>query len=712
MKKKVRSFPEIFRKVSGIVRPSLKKGLLILLLLALAVGPVLSAAAASSPTRSAPKREGMLQTVSQALAPVKTYVAGEEVNILEPLPEGELAEALLALNRFNTAVLKDDRLASALDAIILEIIEHEQFAEGIADKQQFLADIIRDERLVQVLGDVVAEYLMDEQLTADIEYFFSIIFDLLADEEMHFMIRDTVAAFVENPRLEATVNGIITTAIDLFYYSGVEAAADSLLTDPRVPQTINEIIAILVSSLPETAAAPLNDPRVLHVFEELLGIFVEYGTNTAVNMLDDQRVVEAVTEIVMLLLDSVSLPAVQMAADTADYALPVIGARLTDGTLEQVVGGLVDDLVGTEFQNYFNTSFNKIISTAQSRADANTPGDNTVGCLGITEDVNVRKSIARGIAEVPPELVRDGFIKWLVFGNEEYYGDDIDPKPRTYTEWALDFVGLLTPERADALGNALSEALRTVITDFIVEHKDDLGSAIGQAIEAAWGGVAEEIKKEETKKNIKKQSAILTQRIIQNIPLDDLAEHIRQNLEHARLKDIAGEMIEELPFQEAGTLLRWDDRIVRTLTEALPNFSLSNVAAMIRDDQHIISSLADVLADFPVEAITDFLQDEHRANLVGHLAAHTLLNIAADFVDDERTAEFIYVTIIDFLGSFEDTPGTLIRDFLASFLDNEYFAQYLAEAIGTLRQGVNREMVILFKQIVPRFFTGFIWQYR
>ena len=216
--KKTGAFPGINKALSSSLKFLRQRGVLILLLFLITVGPVLSAAVqAVRPPE--PQEESLLQTMAALLGPVKSYAAGEEIVLVASLPEEEVASAFDALNNFNEAVLKDPRLAAILDEIIFDLVEGEEFAGGIARKQEILSEIFRDERLASVLGDVIAAYLTDERLAGDIEYFFSVLLDLLKDEGMHYFVRDALATVLENPELEDTVNDVITASINLAYAS-------------------------------------------------------------------------------------------------------------------------------------------------------------------------------------------------------------------------------------------------------------------------------------------------------------------------------------------------------------------------------------------------------------------------------------------------------------------------------------------------------------
>ncbi len=768
MKKTEKGSAGIKKKISGSLKFLRKRGVLILLLLLMTVGPVFSAAAGSKQA-SAAGEENMLSAMGSILSPVKLYLAGEEIQPVRTLTEEELAEALASLNEFNVNVLKDPRLASILDEIIWGLVDNEDFTGAIQDRKEFFADIVRDERLVSVLGDVIADYLRDPKLAQDIEYFFSVIVDLVADPELQHFIMETVALLLENPKLEATINQLLTAAVDMGYGSFIEAAV-GMITDPGIPGVLQEVTAVLLESLPELINM-VDDERVLAVAESMVEIIMEYGNDTAINLLEDQRLRTALAD--MLVLSVENVPAGAIASDLTELALRKAGESLSDGTLDQVLSDFVNELFlgvvdyidvpgvglvalpvllmeissppavttrysaltathknnlrtqinkwylynfannnlldaavvikdyGADTQLWidFHNALNYIKTQSANQASANTPEERSASC---SEAFGQRPGIASAVAEVPADLMRDAFFTWLMFGIPE-------ANVSGAAGWVTDMGKLLTPERAEDLGAAMGSATRAVIDDFMVEHNDDIALAFRNAVlDLPWDELAQGLRDEE---NIELSGQILLNRIMANMPLSELADYIGEQLEGVQLDVITAELFSEIPFEEAGIMLGYDRRIIDKLHDSIPGFSLKEVANLVRNDRRIISALADTVATFPVNTLSGFLQDPQRAEYIGHTLAGIVLNLAADFVEDERMADFINDVIINIIGSFEDSPGTMVLGFLSAFLDNDDFAHYWVTALP-VQKGVTEEAADMYKQAVPRFFTYFIWNWR
>lgn len=785
--KKAGAFSGINKALSGSLKFLCKRGVLILLLLLITVGPVLSTAAQAVKTPAADEKS-LWQTMATLLEPVKKYAAGEDIVLVAPPPGDKVASAIDSLNNFNEAVLKDPRLAAILDDIVWDLIKSEEFSVSIARKQEILTGILRDERLARVLGDVIAEYLMDERLAGDIEFFFSVLFDLLKDEGMHYFIRDALAAVLEKPEMANTVNNIITASINLAYISGTEVVAD-LLSDKRLGETVNELVGAVLNSLPDLpdlAAGPLEDERLLAVAGDLVALIMEYGSDSVLEVLEDPRFSGAVGDLLAravastpladigaditgltmsalagglealepgqmlpdllneLLLDKVEfidipnvglvpLPVLIVEAVPAVFAYAGWG-DLTNQQKNQVINK-INEFYGTTFpvgatghaaiaealvtvdykndtalSNYFLDSLNYIIDQSMAQAHEQTPEEYASSCSSILGPnvTNQRQNIASSIAEVPPDMIKKAFFIWLPLGVP---GD----KPgtvllRSFGGMIEDAAALLTPEKLETLAMALEGAIRNVIGDFMEENREQVQDCLRNAITGLpWRQLAEGIRSEAS--TMEEASAIMVQRIMSHLPLADLAEFTRDTLENGELEEVIAELLASLPYREAADLLKTDERVIKTLNRAIPDFSLNKAAAIIRNDKRLVAAFADAITGFPVEAITEFLQDPYRAEMIGHTISRILLNLLADFVGENRMTGFIHEVIIDAINSIDQSPGTFIADSLAAFLDNSDFAGHLAGAIDEFNYGVNRELAELYKKVVPRFFTSFIWRH-
>ncbi|HOL18439.1 MAG TPA: hypothetical protein PLY40_09180, partial [Bacillota bacterium] len=204
----------------------------------------------------------------------------------------------------------------------------------------------------------------------------------------------------------------------------------------------------------------------------------------------------------------------------------------------------------------------------------------------------------------------------------------------------------------------------------------------------------------------------LVSRIVASLPLEDIAEYIVNDV---KLAEVMGEVyedfVDDLPFAEAGQLIEEDRRLINIVIESLPEISLSEVAEIIRHDDRLLRALADAAAGLPVEKVVEFIQDESRADLIGYIVARTLLNLVADFVADERLALFLHGVLLDAAASLESSPGTLLLDSLARFIENEDSAGYLANSLYELTYGVDYELWNLYKEVVPNFFTRAVWKF-
>ena len=690
-----------------------KTALLTFLALLLAVGPVWPVSAAAGTAQRGSASGGLLAAVGQVFEAAGKFARGEQV-AGRPIPEQDLSAALGSLNEFSLTVLKDPRLAEIIDQIISDLVTNEELPGGIQKNKEFIAEIIRDPRLVRVLGDIISDYLQDERLAGDIEDFFKIIFDLITREDLHYFIRDSLAALVEQKGLERAANDLLLAATGMIYYAGSDAVSD-LLSDERVPLVVSELISTVAGPVPEIVSLLLideNNEKILGVAEDILLIFAQYGGELPLDILEDIRLRESLADMLLLLVHPhVYATAASIGDNLAVHLLDKTAAGLTaDETLENALGGLVHDFFKSGAQDYFVDSLTQLISIARSRAWDATPSDRSV--LGT--QANIQKSIADALAKVPPQIAKYAVFTWLVDGNPSppySQTPGLDPVPRTFQQWGRDLGGFLRQNnRAMELAGALAADLRNIVGRYLQENASHISDSLRVAVlelpleEAAAnirsGGRAAELAQE------------LVDRIIDCVPLDELAQCILEEADIAGvIEELSEDFISDLPFDKAARLLAEDRRVVEALEESLPQISLAEVAETIRRDERIIGVLADAAANLPVDRIIDFIQDEKRAGLIGGAIARTLLNLAADFVEDEQLAAFLHAVLLDAVNSLEGTPGILVTDALARFMENENFAGSLVSSLYDLTYGVKTELWHLYKQVVPRFFTHALWNF-
>lgn len=690
-----------------------KTALLTFLALLLAVGPVWPVSAAAGTAQRGSASGGLLAAVGQVFEAAGKFARGEQV-AGRPIPEQDLSAALGSLNEFSLTVLKDPRLAEIIDQIISDLVTNEELPGGIQKNKEFIAEIIRDPRLVRVLGDIISDYLQDERLARDIEDFFKIIFDLITREDLHYFIRDSLAALVEQKGLERAANDLLLAATGMIYYAGSDAVSD-LLSDERVPLVVSELISTVAGPVPEIVSLLLideNNEKILGVAEDILLIFAQYGGELPLDILEDIRLRESLADMLLLLVHPhVYATAASIGDNLAVHLLDKTAAGLTaDETLENALGGLVHDFFKSGVQDYFVDSLTQLISIARSRAWDATPSDRSV--LGT--QANIQKSIADALAKVPPQIAKYAVFTWLVDGNPSppyNQTPGLDPVPRTFQQWGRDLGGFLRQNnRAMELAVALAADLRNIVGRYLQENAGHISDSLRVAVlelpleEAAAnirsGGRAAELAQE------------LVDRIIDCVPLDELAQCILEEADIAGvIEELSEDFISDLPFDKAARLLAEDRRVVEALEESLPQISLAEVAETIRRDERIIGVLADAAANLPVDRIIDFIQDEKRAGLIGGAIARTLLNLAADFVEDEQLAAFLHAVLLDAVNSLEGTPGILVTDALARFMENENFAGSLVSSLYDLTYGVKTELWHLYKQVVPRFFTHALWNF-
>ena len=183
--------------------------------------------------------------------------------------------------------------------------------------------------------------------------------------------------------------------------------------------------------------------------------------------------------------------------------------------------------------------------------------------------------------------------------------------------------------------------------------------------------------------------------------MNELADSIRADAKLSQnLKGMVNDLVDALLFRELGSFLKKDQRLLKAAQEIVPDFSLRKVAQVLREEQALLPAIAEAVAEFPVERVTSFLQDETRADLVGHTLASTLLNLLADLVEDEALTDYLLEVLYDFLGVPGEPTG----------IHNEELGEYLEEkVVPEIKVEVKRETHNLYKVVVPKFFTKFIW---
>ncbi|HOL16558.1 MAG TPA: hypothetical protein PLZ49_10310, partial [Bacillota bacterium] len=456
-----------------------------LLALLLAIGPAAPAFAQGETADQATGSGGLMSTIAVIFNAAGSFARGEYA-AGRPIPERDLSSALAALNEFNLAVLKDPRLAGILDEIIAELLEGEGVAAGIQNNTEFIAAVVRDPRLVDTLGEIISDYLQDERLTADFEYLFSVIFELIAEEDLHYYIRDTLAALVEHESLEQTINDLLLTAVNIIYNAGTDAIV-ALVTDERIPQVIKELASLFIEPFPQIITLLLVDEdneRILQVAEEMLLILAEYGTGLPVNIMEDERLKAALADLILMVYEPVPEAAGAIASDLSEHLFHKTAQGLTaDNTLEDALDNFVQDFFKSGLQSYLENSLTTLISQARARAQSATPSDRSL----MGQQANIQKSIADGVAKVPPQMVKFGFVRWLVDGNPSpAYSQTpgLDPVPRTYRLWARDVGGLLKEnQRAASLAGAAANSIRSILDDYIAENQGHLANLIREAVE-------------------------------------------------------------------------------------------------------------------------------------------------------------------------------------------------------------------------------------
>ena len=703
-----------------------KIGLLLLLVLLLAAGPVYPVFAEMEPGDQKSDSAGLLATVSTIFAAAVDYIQRDHPQPgVPPVPEEDLSSILASLDQFSLEVLKDPRMAEIINSIIAEIVGDEDLPGSIQNNKEFIGEIIRDPRLTRVFGEIITDYLQDERLAKDIEDLFNIAFDLINQKDLHYFIRDCLAALLENKALEKTMNDLLLTATGAIYCSGSDTIA-ALLTDERIPEMIKEIVVPTTGAVPELLSLLLvseNRERMLGIAEDILLVMARYGTDLPPDLLEDPRLREGLADIMLIAADPYIYEAVASTGEElTGYFLNRAAQHLTaDQTVENMLGNMVHDFFKTndaELQTYFLETLTTLISRARAEAIEAASQDEMIKIPPFIEvNACIQKSIADGVAKVPPQLAKYAAFMWLVDGNPEPpYSETpgLDPAgPRTYRQLGHDLGGLLKEDdRALALAAALNSDLKAIIDSYLMEHREEISGTLHAVVAGVpLDRTAQEIRDNDA--DLKRLSRILVKRIIASFPLEEMLLSVVQEGDNitGAIAELTGQLIDELPFDKAARFIINDRRLLRAIEEALPHISLSKLADTIRRNDWLTTMLAEAASELPVVQIIDFIQDDKHAELIGQIAAGTLLNMVADFTEDEQLASFIQGFLLDAISSLEGTPGTLILDSLARFIENEDFARYLAEFLYETAYGMKTELWYLYKCIVPRFFTYAIWHY-
>lgn len=709
-----------------------------------------------------------LYLAGEELAPVKTLSEeelAEALASLEEFNETVLKDPRLAgiLDEIIWGLVEDEDFAAAIAGrqhLFADIIRDERLAAVLGD---VIADYLQDPRLAQDIEyffQVIIDLMGDEEMRF---YIMESIAMLLEDPRLEKMFNDLIIAAVD-----LGYGSLIETMVDMIAHPGVPGLMQELTSvlldslpelvgaveDERVLQVAEEMVEMGLSYGTDTVVAMLEDPSLRNLLADLLIMLVEAVpaqeiindmTGLALEAIEtglsDDTLGQMVNEVFNGLFVGqvdyidvpgtglVALPVLNLEIDsdpgaTARYSSlsttnkNELRARILDwyghnfaNTAALDAAVVVQDFgTDTELWLYFHQALNYIISQSMSQAASYTPMEAAAwtDCSQAQDQIEgIRSQIAEAIAEVPGEMIRNAVFTWLIFGVPKSKTGSGEVELKGVPEWARGFAGLVSPARIAALSDAMGDAAGAVIDDFFDEHADDIAAGLRLALlEVPWDDLAQCLREEE---QIDGAAGLMLERIIANMPMAELAQYIREQMGEAQLETIAGELIGALQLEEAGGVLRNDTRVLDMLHESIPGFSMKNVANMVRSDRRIIGSLALTASNFPVKALSGFLQDSERAQYIGSSLAGILLNLAGNFVEDERLTQFINDAVINAIGSLDGSPGSQILRFLSAFLDNEDFANRWVTSLP-LRQGLTEEAVRMYKMAIPNFFTNFIWR--
>jgi len=651
--------------------------------------------------------------------------------------EEEVAAAMEQLGEAGAPILEDPRLTEVLEQITWEMVNDETFKKGFQDKKTFVAGILRDERLVQTLGDVIADFLKDERLTQDIEYITAVLFDLLSVPDLHLYLTEILATTIEDPHLERTINRLITAALNLGYTS-LTSAVSELVTDERLPELLKEVLAISVESTPGLVAGLLDDLALSQSLQNIAQDLGRYGREEllAKHLTDFY---DLAVEIVLTVLEDGFEDLAKLIVEVMEQILPALADGLGDDSLKQWLGDQVDRFLKLEgdpesgpvdLQSYMQDSFAIVKERLHQKVEQITDQDTPITQANIrlfgqrlqllrwlaflivdeesgTGMMNIRRQIGQGIGEIPAELVKEAVFTWLVDGVAEFPAyDPTNPDQkgpyefRTFRLWAEDLAGIFAEDSfQDLARGGLVNDLRVVLRDYFSANKEMIIGAIEKACTSLpAGNVSSGIKNDQ---EMKAALETIIARLLENLPLNELADSIRADAKLSQnLKGMVNDLVDALLFRELGSFLKKDQRLLKAAQEIVPDFSLRKVAQVLREEQALLPAIAEAVAEFPVERVTSFLQDETRADLVGHTLASTLLNLLADLVEDEALTDYLLEVLYDFLGVPGEPTG----------IHNEELGEYLEEkVVPEIKVEVKRETHNLYKVVVPKFFTKFIW---
>ncbi|NMD42699.1 MAG: hypothetical protein GYA86_05225 [Firmicutes bacterium] len=702
-----------------------KIGLLSLLALLLALGPIWSGTAGAQLAGQPEQTLGLRATVGTIFASAGDFIRGEQADG-RVLPEKDLSAVLASLEQFSQTVLRDPRLAEIIDAIIEELITAEGLPGGIQDNKEFVAEIIRDPRLIAAVGEIIADFLLDERLAGDIEAIAGTIADLITYQDLHYFIRDSIATLLEDRSLERMMNDLLLTGTGLIYDTGSDTVA-SLLGDKRIPGLLKGFTPVVTGAVSEMASfIDQNNGEMLLLAEEMVLIFADYGVGLPANLLEDPRLnscLAGITE--RMLRPGLYQAAASMGFELSGHLLEVgfesvaRQVKAKENAIKTLAGGLVQDFFkadGAVAQKYFQGAMTEVIDRGREAAAEATPADRTVMVIA---DAEIQKKIADAVATVPPQMAKLAAFTWLLGDTVDppYSQTPVDPVPRTYRAWVEDVVGVvvdLFDNNAGELAVAMNKDLEKIVRGFLGENESEISEELVKVIRGLpLDSAAAELRANEGE--LKRLAKELIERLFACLPLQELLDTV---LDEGSIDELAGvieklsaDLFDELPFADASRLIRDDRSILKELVRALPRISPGEMAGMIRSDQRIIAAVGDATSGMPVGTIIEFIQDEERAGLIGQSIAKMLLGLVADFVEDERLTDFSYDVVLGAIDALEGTPAALFFESLARFVENEDFVGYLVDSFYELTYGVSTELQHLYKQVVPRFFTQALWKF-
>ncbi|NLI70324.1 MAG: hypothetical protein GX364_05645 [Firmicutes bacterium] len=619
------------------------------------------------------------------------------------LVHDELTRALQALNDSILTVLRDEDLAEALDEILWEMLDEDNFLEGVQKHKYFIADIIRDERIIYLIGDVIAEMLKDERLVEDIEFFFSLLFDLLGNERIHGFLQETIARLIEDERTSNLLDHIMLAGARIAYETTTGFVGD-LTSDRKVKGLVDDFATFLISPLPGMVAQVIGDRRVRGVAADLMLTVLEYGPEAIADLLDDPHFHGFLGDTIIAMANSGALFIADSVSDEhlvglVDGFFANVSAEVKRGTFTNSIGTMVDDFFQCdEFRDFVDPAFIYMKGESIQRAKDRTVGD-TLVLPGIGLKINIMREIARGLAEVPPDIAHMAFLTWMVYGHREIGN-------RTFGQIVRDIANLLSPELVDDLGEAVTGILKNALPRAIDENRDEIVDALENFFaDIPYEELADLIREND---DIDESLQMLVEALFAHLPLDALADVIRGPDTVAAITGITGSIIDNFPLKEIGEFIEDDVRIWGIIRDALVSLPTDELAAFVREEERVTAFIQELLADFPVSTISGFLQGGERADIIGYNVAAFLLNIVADFVEEEDLTDFAYMAICNILESFDEPLPKSILGLLAIAFENEEVAPYLAKVLVGFATVTRPDVHAIYKQYVPNVFTRII----